>query len=61
MSFQGAGGPLNATKSLVLFIYQQAFRSFKMGYASAGTVILFIIILIITIVQLKLTTRKVEY
>lgn len=61
MSYQGMGGPLDATKSLVLFIYNQAFQSFKMGYASAGTVVLFAIILIITVIQLKVTTRRVEY
>ena len=61
MSFQGMGGPLDSTKSLVLFIYQQGFRSFKMGYASAGTVVLFAIILLITLIQLKITTRRVEY
>lgn len=61
MSFQGTGGPLNSTKSLVLFIYQQGFKSFKMGYASAGTVVLFAIILLITVIQLKVMTRRVEY
>lgn len=61
MSFQGMGGPLDSTKSLVLFIYNQAFQSFKMGYASAGTVVLFAIILVITLVQLRVTTRRVEY
>lgn len=61
MSFQGMGGPLDSTKSLVLFIYQQGFQSFKMGYASAGTVVLFAIILAITLIQLKVTTRRVEY
>lgn len=61
MTNQGLGGPLDSTKSLVLFIYQQAFKSFKMGYASAGTVVLFAIILLITVVQLRVTTRRVEY
>jgi len=61
MSFQGMGGPLDSTKSIVLFIYQQAFKHFKMGYASAGTVILFAIILGITLIQLKVLTRRVEY
>jgi len=61
MSYQGLGGPLDSTKSLVLFIYNQAFKSFKMGYASAATVILFAIILIITVIQLRVTTRRVEY
>lgn len=61
MSSEGTGGPLNSTKSLVLFIYQQAFKSFKMGYASAITVVLFAIILLITVIQLRATTRRVEY
>jgi len=61
MSYQGMGGPLDSTKSLVLFIYNQAFQSFKMGYASAVTVVLFAIILIVTVIQLKVTTRRVEY
>ena len=42
-----AGGPLNSTVSVVLYIYQLAFVNYKMGYASAATVILFIIILTI--------------
>ena len=50
MSFEGMGGPLDSTKSLVLFIYQQAFKSFKMGYASAMAWVLFIIIFIVTLV-----------
>jgi multiple sugar transport system permease protein len=61
MSFQGMGGPLDSTKSLVLFIYNQAFQSFKMGYASAATVVLFALILVITVIQLRVTTRRVEY
>lgn len=61
MSFQGMGGPLDSTKSLVLFIYEQGFKSFKMGYASAGTVVLFALILVITLIQLRVTTRRVEY
>jgi len=58
MTYQGEGGPLNSTKPLVLYIYNTAFKSFKMGYASAMTVVLFIIILFITIVQLKVLEEK---
>ncbi len=61
MSNQASGGPLNSTKTLVLFIYQEAFQSFKMGYASAATVVLFLIIMTITLIQNKVITRKVEY
>lgn len=57
----GSGGPLNSTLSMVLYIYQKAFKSFDMGYASAMTVLLFVIILIISLVQMKLVTKKVEY
>ncbi|MFZ5816333.1 MAG: carbohydrate ABC transporter permease [Bacillota bacterium] len=61
MSSQGAGGPLNSTKTLVLFIYEEAFKSFNLSYASATTVILFFIILVLTIVQSKVLTRRFEY
>ena len=59
MSSAGTGGPLNSTISVVLYVYQQAFQSMpsKMGYASAMTVVLFAIILLITIVQLKVFSR----
>lgn len=61
MSSQGMGGPLNSTKTLVLFIYNEAFQSYHMGYASAATVVLFLIILTLTVVQSKLITRRFEY
>ncbi|WP_342238857.1 carbohydrate ABC transporter permease [Inquilinus sp. OTU3971] len=48
------GGPLNSTKPLVLMIYQTAFNAFDMGYASAQTVILFLVLLSISILQLRI-------
>ena len=62
MSNQGTGGPLNSTISLVLYVYQKAFSSLpsKMGYASAMTVVLFIIILIVTVIQLKVLQRDTD-
>lgn len=62
MSSQGTGGPLNSTVSIVLYVYQQAFQQLpsKMGYASAMTVVLFIMILAITIIQLKVLQRDTE-
>jgi multiple sugar transport system permease protein len=47
------GGPLNTTKPLVLMIYQTAFGSYEMGYAAAQTVVLFVILLMISLVQLR--------
>ena len=54
----GAGGPLHSTTNIVLQIYNYAFTNYKMGLASAATVVLFVIILIITIVQMKLLNKK---
>ena len=54
MTTNDPGGPLNATKPLVLMIYQTAFSSFDMGYASAQTVILFVALLIVSLIQLRL-------
>jgi len=60
-AISAAGGPLNSTLSIVLYIYQKAFKSFDMGYASAMTVLLFVIIMTISLLQMKLVTKKVEY
>ncbi|RCX19940.1 carbohydrate ABC transporter membrane protein 1 (CUT1 family) [Anaerobacterium chartisolvens] len=56
-----AGGPLNSTISVVLYIYQLAFINYKMGYASAATVVLFAIILIISLIQMKVLDKKYDY
>jgi multiple sugar transport system permease protein len=61
MSSQGAGGPLNSTVTVVLYVYRRGFSSFKMGYASALTVVLFVVIMGITLIQLKVLTRRFEY
>ena len=52
------GGPLNATKPLVLMIYQTAFSSFEMGYAAALTVVLFLVLLTLSLAQLRLLKDK---
>ena len=61
MTFPNVGGPLQNGTTLVLELYQEAFHHFKMGYASAMTVVLFCIILVITLFQLKVLSKKVEY
>ena len=50
----GQGGPLDSTKPLVLKIYETAFAHFQMGYATAQTVVLFAILLVISLLQLRL-------
>jgi len=57
MTQEGEGGPLNATRPLVLHIYKSAFERFEMGMATAQTVVLFIILLIITAIQLRVLRK----
>jgi multiple sugar transport system permease protein len=61
MSFQGRGGPLKSTTTVVLEVYNEGFSSYNMGYAAALTVILFFVILMITVLQLRFLSRRVEY
>lgn len=56
-----SGGPANSTNTLVMYVYQAGFKFFRMGYASALSTILFIIILIFTIIQNQLAKRWVHY
>jgi multiple sugar transport system permease protein len=60
MTDNGAGGPLNSTKPLVLYIYESAFRSYRMGYAAAQTLVLFVILLTISLVQLRLMRTRTK-
>ncbi len=46
-----SGGPRNSTYTVMLHIYNTAFKRLNIGYASALTVVFFVIILIISIVQ----------
>jgi multiple sugar transport system permease protein len=55
------GGPGDATRTIVMYLYEQGFRFFDMGYASAIAVSLFVIILILTILQFRLSRRWVFY
>ena len=47
------GGPSNATLSIVLLMYEEGFRWWNMGYASALAFVLFVIILAATLLQLS--------
>ena len=57
MTQEGEGGPLNATRPLVLNIYKLAFENFDMGMAAAQTVVLFVLLLMITIIQLRMLRK----
>lgn len=56
-----AGGPINSTRVMVYHIYSTAFRYNRLGYGAALAFLLFALILAVTIIQLRLTQRDVEY
>jgi len=52
------GWPLNATLSMALFMYQQGFRWWNMGYAAAIAIVLFLLILAATLLHLLVQRRR---
>jgi len=52
------GGPAKSTSVIIYYIYQNAFQFFKQGYASAMGYVLFVIIFVITMVQMRISQRK---
>ncbi len=55
------GGPVNSTNMLVLYLYQNAFQFFEVGYASAIAMVLFVFMLVLTALQMGLSKRWVHY
>ena len=55
------GGPVHSTDVMVYHIYQNAWEFRRMGYASALSWVLFALLLVLTLLQWRLLTRKVDY
>ena len=54
------GGPGSATRVLSMFIFENGFTYLKMGYASAASVIFLLILVLFSLIQFKLLSRKEE-
>jgi multiple sugar transport system permease protein len=52
------GGPLRSTTSVVLLMYEEGFRWWRMGYAAAIAFVLFVVILIATLLQFRLQKER---
>jgi ABC-type sugar transport system permease subunit len=61
ISVMTKGGPGYATKLIVQQVYQVAFLEDRMGYASAMSIVLMLIISIFTLVQFKFTGKEQDY
>ena len=55
------GGPNNATRTVAMYIYDTAFSKMSMGYACTISVLFVAVIMIVTILQFKLSDRWVNY
>lgn len=55
------GGPADSTKVFNYYIYQQAFIAFRAGYAAAVSTVLFLLLLVFTVIQLRLSRTWVHY
>ncbi|WP_036700238.1 carbohydrate ABC transporter permease [Paenibacillus sp. J14] len=55
------GGPLNSTLFYNLYLYNKAFQDYEMGYASALSWILFVIILVFTLLVIRSSSMWVYY
>ena len=51
------GGPLRATTSLVLYMYEEGFRWWRLGVAAAIAFLLFVIIVLFTVIQRRISPR----
>lgn len=52
------GGPANASTSIIFYIYSTGFRNRDLGYASALSMLLFLTILVMTLIQLRLIRER---
>lgn len=55
------GGPVDSSRVYALYLYQNAFAYFKMGYASAMAWLLFIVVVVLTVIIFRSSARRVYY
>ena len=55
------GGPVDSTNTLIYHLYEEGFLFFHAGSAAAIGVILFLLMLIVTVIQLRAFERRVHY
>ena len=55
------GGPGDASRPIVMYMYETGFQAFKMGYASAVAVMLFAVVMLLTLLQMRASRAWVYY
>jgi ABC-type sugar transport system permease subunit len=54
-----AGGPVNASRTLVMHIYETGFKFTRMGEAAVGALALFVLVLLLTLIQRRVFSRNI--
>jgi multiple sugar transport system permease protein len=60
MTSGGPPGPGGATTTVVYYLWQQGFRFFRMGYASAMAYTVFVLLLVVSFIQFRWYLKQVE-
>ena len=55
------GGPVDATNTLIYYVYEQGFIAFNAGRAAAAVMVLFALMFGVTWLQLRFTEQRVHY
>jgi multiple sugar transport system permease protein len=55
------GGPMNATRTIMMHMYDRTFGLYRFGYGAALSFIMFIIILVLTVFELKVLRTRWQY
>ena len=56
-----AGGPQNTTISVVYWIYKNSFTNFKLGYGASMSIVLLVVLVILSVIQLRLLRDETSY
>lgn len=54
------GGPVDATKTVAMYLYQYGFQFYKMGYACAAAYVLFILVFVVSLIQNRSSKKWAE-
>jgi multiple sugar transport system permease protein len=55
------GGPANSSQTIIMLLYDTAFKFFRLGDASVIAVFVFVSLLVVTLVQWRIFRKPVEY
>jgi ABC-type sugar transport system permease subunit len=55
------GGPVDSTNTLIYYVYEQGFVALNAGRSAAASLVLFVLMMIITLVQLRFSEQRVHY